>query len=218
MPENSPPSRDISPLKAQRILHILAELHPDAHCELNFSSPFQLLIATILSAQTTDKKVNAVTEKLFSCYRTPADFRSIPPAQLEKIIHEIGLFHNKAKNILATCRLLEEDFDGQIPRTLEELTRLPGVGRKTANVVLANAFNIPTLAVDTHVFRVSNRLGLAHADNVSLTEEQLKTVVPVEQWIATHHRLIWHGRRVCSARRPDCGVCALNRLCPSNLP
>ncbi|MDR3271496.1 MAG: endonuclease III, partial [Peptococcaceae bacterium] len=180
----------------RHILQILGDLYPDAECELNFSNPFQLLIATILSAQTTDQKVNRVTAKLFALYPTPALLMAAPLSEVENLLHEIGLFRNKAKNILAASRILNEDYAGVIPRTMEELMRLPGVGQKTANVVLANAFQIPTLAVDTHVFRVSNRLGLADSAKVLEVEEQLKAVVPRKDWIAVHHRLIWHGRRV----------------------
>jgi len=203
------------PQKVQAILHLLELTYPDAHCELNFTSPFELLIATMLSAQATDKKVNQVTDKLFQHYKTPEDFCALTQKELENLIKEIGLYHNKAKNILATCRILVDKYDGKVPATMEDLTELPGVGRKTANVVLSNAFNIPALAVDTHVARVSNRLGLASGSNPDLIEEQLKRVIPSSQWIQAHHWLIWHGRRLCAARSPKCPECPLNHLCPS---
>lgn len=199
--------------QVEEILAILAKTYPDAHCELNFTNPFELLIATILSAQCTDKRVNLVTEKLFAKYPGPEEIMQLGQGGLENEIKECGLFHNKAKNILATCRVLLEKFDGQVPKTLEELISLPGVGRKTANVVGSNAFGIPAIAVDTHVFRVANRLGLAQSDNVEKVEAQLQQAIPKEQWIKAHHWLIWHGRRTCDARRPKCGDCTLQHVC-----
>lgn len=197
----------------QMIFEFLEKTYPDAHCELNFSNPFQLLIATILSAQATDRKVNQITERLFQKYTTPQDLLSISQEELEKEIKEIGLYHNKAKNILATCRILVEKYQGKVPCDFSALTELPGVGRKTANVVLSNAFGIPALAVDTHVLRVSNRLGLAAGDNPNLVEEQLKGVIPKEKWSLAHHLLIWHGRRTCLARHPKCQLCPLLSQC-----
>lgn len=206
----------------QSILLILAQTYPEATCELNYHTPFQLLIATILSAQTTDKKVNIVTSTLFADYPAPADFVTLSPEELEEKIKMIGLYHMKAKNILATCRILLSEYQGKVPQTMEELLKLPGVGRKTANVVLANAFSIPAFAVDTHVFRVSNRIGLAHSDNILEVEEQLKSNIPREQWIIAHHWLIWHGRRICLARNPRCNQCPLQDHCQffhsDNLP
>lgn len=196
-----------------RIIEILEATYPEAHCELNFRNPFQLLIATILSAQSTDKRVNLVTEKLFAKYETPEDYIKLGQLGLEDEIKELGLFHNKAKNILATCQVLIEQFKGQVPASLEQLTQLPGVGRKTANVVASNAFGIPAIAVDTHVFRVSNRLGLASSGNVRATEEQLMAVIPRDKWIKAHHWLIWHGRRICESRRPKCDICPLKNHC-----
>lgn len=204
-----PPDSD----KVNTILTALDQLYPDADCELDFQNPFQLLIATILSAQCTDKKVNKVTSRLWSRLQSPADFVALGQDGLETEIRELGLFHNKAKNIIATCRELVTKYDGQVPQTIKELESLPGVGRKTANVVASNAFGVPALAVDTHVFRVSNRLGLAQSNNVNQVEEQLKAVIPQDHWIKAHHQLIWHGRRICAARRPQCALCPLQAVC-----
>ena len=191
----------------------LQRLYPEAKAELHFSNPFETLIATILSAQCTDKRVNVVTETLFAQVRSPAEMLRLSQEELEERIHSCGVYRNKAKNILAACRILQEEYGGEVPGTIEELVRLPGVGRKTANVVYANAFGGDAIAVDTHVFRVSNRLGLAHAKNVEATEEQLMEAIPKELWSTAHHWLIFHGRRVCHARKPDCGSCTLARLC-----
>lgn len=203
------------PQKVDPILTLLEKTYPDAHCELNFSTSFELLIATMLSAQATDKKVNQVTEKLFKNYKTPEDFLTLTQKEMESLIKEIGLYHNKAKNILATCHILVDKYGGNVPDSMDALTQLPGVGRKTANVVLSNAFNIPALAVDTHVLRVSNRLGLASGTNPDLIEEQLKRSIPRSQWIQAHHWLIWHGRRLCTSRSPKCQDCPLSSLCPN---
>lgn len=202
----------------QTILKIIEQMYPDAHCELNFSNPFQLLIATILSAQATDRKVNQITARLFQKYSTPQELLQMTQDELEQEIKEIGLYHNKAKNILATCRILVEKHQGNVPRNFEELTELPGVGRKTANVVLSNAFGIPALAVDTHVLRVSNRLGLATGNNPDSVEEQLKKWIPQEKWSLAHHLLIWHGRRICHAKRPQCQLCPLLLDCAEAQP
>lgn len=197
----------------RNILNILGEMYPDAHCELNFSNPFELLIATILSAQSTDQQVNKVTKDLFAKYPTPLDFLHLSEEELAEEIKRIGLFRNKSKNILATCRILVDKYNGEVPQTREELEKLPGVGRKTANVVLNNAFGIPALAVDTHVQRVANRLGLAESKTPLETEQQLMSRIPEEEWGITHHRLIWHGRRMCSARNPKCSECRLLPFC-----
>lgn len=199
----------------KNILSILETTYPEAHCELNFTTPFELLIATILSAQATDKKVNQITDRLFEKYKNPENFLNLSQAELEKEIKEIGLYHNKAKNILATCKLLVDQYQGEVPSELNALTELPGVGRKTANVVLSNAYGIPAMAVDTHVLRVSNRLGLALGTNPETIEKQLMSIIPREKWIHTHHLLIWHGRRICSARNPKCLECPLIAHCPS---
>jgi endonuclease III len=196
-----------------KIIDILEETYPDAHCELVHESAFELLVATVLSAQTTDKKVNQVTEKMFKKYNTPEAFAKIEQEELEKEIKEIGLYRNKAKNIIALSKMIIEEYNGIVPGTMEELTRLPGVGRKTANVVLSNAFGVPAIAVDTHVFRVSNKIGLAKTKDVSETEEQLMKNIPKERWSKAHHLLIFHGRRTCSARKPNCSKCTINAYC-----
>lgn len=198
---------------SKKILEILHSLYPDAHCELNFTTPFQLLIATILSAQCTDIKVNQVTETLFTKYPTVYDYLDLSQEQLENEIRSIGLYKSKSKNILATCHILVSKYSGEVPQTREELESLPGVGRKTANVVLSNAFGIPAIAVDTHVFRVSNRLRLAKSEQVLDTEEQLMKRIPKKLWSDAHHWLIWHGRRVCQARSPKCSICELLPYC-----
>lgn len=197
----------------RKILDILAELYPDAHCELNFRNPFELLIATILSAQTTDRQVNKVTKSLFEKFPTPELFLTLTEEELANYIRGIGLYRTKSKNILKTCRILVDKYDGKVPQTREQLEELPGVGRKTANVVLSNAFGIPALAVDTHVHRVANRLALADSTTPLETEKQLMKRVPRSEWSDTHHRIIWHGRRVCSARNPKCHACALQPYC-----
>lgn len=197
------------------ILKRLEEHYPEAKPALHFASPFQLLIATILSAQTTDRQVNAVTDGLFETHPDAASMAGLNQSELEGIVKSCGFYKTKAKNILATCRALIEKYGGKVPRTMEELTALPGVGRKTANVVLSNAFGTPAIAVDTHVFRVSNRLGLADAKDVFETEKQLMEAIPKDKWSQAHHWLIWHGRRVCDARKPDCKRCFLNDICKS---
>lgn len=204
--------------KAERTKQIVAGLqgtYPNAHCELDYKNPFQLLIATILSAQCTDKQVNIVTAALFKKYRTASDFAQVPLADLEKDIKRIGLFRAKAKNIQACCRALTEKHGGRVPGTMEELTALDGVGRKTANVVLGNAFNINVgIVVDTHVARLSHRLGLTRLAAPEKIEQKLQKLVPREQWCSFSHLLIWHGRRRCGARSPDCDCCEVRQLCP----
>ena len=202
--------------KAERIGHILdvlAETYPDAAPQLDFTNPFELLVATILSAQCTDKQVNKVTANLFPAYGTPERMAAATEAELEPYIKGCGLFKTKGKNIIAASRILVEKYNGQVPQTREELMALPGVGRKTANVVLSNAFGQPAIAVDTHVFRVSNRMGLAQAKDVEHTEEQLMENIPMEKWSIAHHWLIFHGRRVCSARNPACADCPVRPYC-----
>lgn len=183
---------------------------------LHFETPFEALIATMLSAQSTDKRVNAVTSKLFKVANTPKDFANMDINELENWIKSIGIYKNKAKNIKATSKILLEDYNGKVPKEKAELIKLPGVGNKTANVVLANAFDIPAFAVDTHVFRVSNRIGLADGKNVEQTEVQLTENVPKKDWNITHKRLITHGRAICKARNPLCEECELNKLCLYN--
>lgn len=199
--------------KTKEILDILKETYPDAKCELNYETPFQLLVATILSAQTTDKKVNQVTESLFKDYPDLDSFLKLTNEELEGRIREIGLYRNKAKNLILMCNQLKNNFNGEVPKTMEGITSLAGAGRKTANVVLSNAFNVPSIAVDTHVFRVSNRLGLADSDNVLEVEKQLQKELPKKEWSLAHHLLIFHGRRCCIARKPKCEECPLAHLC-----
>ncbi|GFN35780.1 endonuclease III [Tepidimicrobium xylanilyticum] len=197
----------------KKVIDILMELYPDAKAELNYSNPFELLIATILSAQCTDAQVNRTTEKLFKELKTPEDYLKLTDEELGERIRSCGFYKTKSKNILSTCRLLIEKFNGQVPNTIEELMTLPGVGRKTANVVLSNAFSIPAIAVDTHVFRVSNRIGLADSDNVLETEKDLMNNIDKSMWSKAHHLLIFHGRRICKARKPLCQKCPLTDYC-----
>ena len=187
-------------------------MYPDARPELNFTNPYETLVATMLSAQCTDKQVNKVTPAVFARYPDAASMAAASVEDLYPMVKSCG-FKSKAGNIIEACRLIVARHGGEIPGTLEELTALPGVGRKTANVVLANAFHVPALAVDTHVFRVSNRLGLADAKTVEETEKQLMRAIPKKDWCDAHHWLIWHGRRVCKAQHPLCGECALRPLC-----
>ena len=191
------------------VLEELEELYPQAGAELNFTNPFETVVATVLAAQCTDKRVNMVTARLFPMYPDAKAMAQLTPEELEPMIQECGLYHNKARSIVELSRMLVEKYDGRVPDTMEELVALPGVGRKTANVVLANAFGQPAFAVDTHVFRVRNRIGLAHASNVQETERQLMAAVPRERWSHTHHLLIWHGRRCCAARKPACERCPI---------
>ena len=211
--------RQTTQAKAARVRKIIAGLqktYPDAHCELNFSNPLELLIAVILSAQCTDKRVNIVTAELFKKYRTAADYANADRAELEQAIKTTGFFRNKAKNLQACCRKLVELHGGQLPRTMEELTHLDGVGRKTANVVLGNAFNLNVgIVVDTHVTRLASRLGLTRHTNAEKIEQDLRQLVPQDQWTLFSHWLIWHGRRRCFARKPDCAGCEIKKLCPS---
>ena len=199
--------------RTKKIAEILKETYPDAQCELNFKTPFQLLVATILSAQTTDKKVNEVTETLFKDSPDVDSFLKLTNDELEERIKQIGLYRNKSKNLILMVRQLKENFNGEVPKTMEGIMSLAGAGRKTANVVLSNAFGIPSIAVDTHVFRVSNRLGLADSDNVLEVEKQLQKEFPKKEWTLMHHVLIFHGRRCCTARNPKCSQCPVNYLC-----
>ncbi len=194
------------------ILAELKRLYPDAKPELNFSNPYETLVATILSAQCTDKQVNKVTPAVFARYPDVASMAAASVEDLYPMVKSCG-FKSKAGHIIDACRMIVAQYGGEVPSTLEELVKLPGVGRKTANVVLAFAFNIPALPVDTHVFRVSNRLGLVDASTVEETERQLMKVIPKKDWQEAHHWLIFHGRRVCKAQRPMCEVCTLHDLC-----
>ncbi|MGA2788949.1 MAG: endonuclease III [Verrucomicrobiota bacterium] len=210
--------RETIKAKSTRLKKIITALNrtcPKAHCELNHAGPLELLIATILSAQCTDKRVNIVTKELFEKYRSAADYANASPAELESAIKSTGFFRNKAKNIRACCRKLVGRHAGKVPRTMEELTQLDGVGRKTANVVLGNAFGINVgVVVDTHVARLSQRLGLTKQKSPEKIELELMTLVPQKQWTLFSHWLIWHGRRRCDARRPDCVNCEIKKLCP----
>ncbi|UUZ79399.1 endonuclease III [Paenibacillus sp. P26] len=200
--------------KVRHILDTIAEMFPDAHCELHHSNPFELTIAVLLSAQCTDETVNKVTADLFQKYKRPEDYLAVPLEELEQDIRRIGLFRNKAKNIQALSAMLLDKYGGEVPQEHEKLTELPGVGRKTANVVVSNAFGVPAIAVDTHVERVSKRLGLANEkDSVLEVEKKLMKRVPKDEWTQTHHRLIFFGRYHCKAQNPNCAVCPLLDLC-----
>ena len=201
--------------RARRINRELIELYPDVHTELNFGSPLELLVATILSAQTTDKRVNLVTPTLFARYRTAADYASADRAELEKMIQSTGFFRAKANSLIGLGQALCDRFGGEVPARLPDLVTLPGVGRKTANVVLGNAFGIPGITVDTHFARLSRRFGWTTSTDPVKIEAEVGSLFPRKEWTDLSHRMIWHGRRVCLARRPACGACALARLCPS---
>ncbi len=201
--------------RARKIISALQRTYPDAHCELNFGNPLELLIATILSAQCTDKQVNLVTAGLFKKYDSAKAFADAPLAEIEAAVKSTGFFRNKAKNIKACCTTLIEKFGGEVPRTMDELHSLAGVGRKTANVVLGNAFGINVgVVVDTHVSRLSHRLGLTRQTDAVKIETELMKIVPQADWTLFSHWLIWHGRRRCAARKPDCAHCELMELCP----
>jgi endonuclease-3 len=202
--------------RVEQLVEAFPEIYPGAHCELDFKNPLQLLIATILSAQCTDKRVNMVTPALFKKYRTAADYAKAKPAELENAIKSTGFFRNKAKSIRAATSMIAEKFNGRVPETMDELRELPGVGRKTANVVLGNAFGKNEgIVVDTHVARLSQRLGLTKQTDPEKIERDLMKLVPREHWTNWSHWLIWHGRRRCFARKPDCSQCEIFRLCPS---
>lgn len=196
-----------------KVLQILQSMYPNPTTALEHSNPYELLVATILSAQCTDERVNQITRKLFPAFPTPHHLAQASFEEVAELVRSAGLWQTKARNLIKTAQILVEQHGGQVPQTREELEALPGVGRKTANVVLANAFGIPTIAVDTHVFRVANRLGLASASNVNQTEEQLMEAIPQEYWIDAHHWLILHGRALCKARRPLCTECPLQEHC-----
>jgi len=202
--------------RVERLIEIWQKVYPDAHTELNFKNPLELLIATILSAQCTDKRVNMVTPALFKKYRTAKDYANASQAELENAIKSTGFFRNKAKSIRAATSRIAEKFGGKVPSTMEELRELPGVGRKTANVVLGNAFGKNEgIVVDTHVARLSQRLGLTKHKDAERIERDLMRLVPREHWTNWSHWLIWHGRRRCYARKPDCSNCEVFKLCPS---
>ncbi|WP_405143501.1 endonuclease III [Sphaerisporangium sp. NBC_01403] len=194
---------------------ILAETYPDAHCELDFGNPLELLVATILSAQCTDKRVNLVTPVLFAKYRTAADYAGADRDELEEIIRSTGFFRAKANSIMGMAQALCDRYGGEVPGKLKELVTLPGVGRKTANVVLGNAFDVPGITVDTHFQRLTRRFGWTTETDPVKIEHAVGDLIPKSEWTQMSHYLIWHGRRVCHARRPACGVCPLAGLCPS---
>lgn len=201
-----------------KIIGLLKKEYPDAHCALDHSNPLELLIATILSAQCTDKRVNIVTADLFRKYRTAEDFVQVSPSELENDIRSTGFFRNKAKSIQGACRIISEKYKGRVPNTLDELLELPGVARKTANVVLGTAFGITSgIVVDTHVSRLSQRLGLSDEKQPEKIENDLMALVPRKDWIIFSHLLIWHGRAVCHARKPLCEECVVEKFCPSSL-
>ena len=208
--------RSDEPARIERITAALDKLYPDAHCELDFKSPFQLLVATILSAQCTDKRVNMVTPTLFARFPDPYAMAAATQAQLEELIKTTGFFRNKAKNIRGAAQVLCDDFDGEVPRTMAELLTLPGVARKTANVVLGTAFGINEgFVVDTHIGRLSQRLALTTEEDPVKIERDLCAIIPQPRWTLLGHQLIFHGRRVCDARKPDCAHCTLLPDCPS---
>jgi endonuclease-3 len=193
----------------------LADLYPDAHCELDFTTPLELLVATILSAQCTDKRVNMVTPTLFAKYPTAADLAAADRSDIETIIMSTGFFRAKTTSIIGMAQALCDRFGGEVPPRLKDLVTLPGVGRKTANVVLGNAFGIPGITVDTHVHRLSKRFGWTTSDDPVKIEAEIGKLIPRKEWTVLSHRVIWHGRRVCHARKPACGACALAPMCPA---
>ena len=201
--------------RARQINKILAQTYPDAHCELNFENAFQLLIATVLSAQTTDVRVNLTVPELFAKYPTPEDLAAADPEDVERILKPTGFFRAKTKSAMGLSAELRDRFAGEVPRTLEELVTLPGVGRKTANVVLGNAFDVPGITVDTHFGRLARRFGWTTSTEPEKVEQEVGELFPKSEWTMLSHRLIWHGRRICHARKPACGVCPVARLCPS---
>jgi endonuclease III len=209
-------AKGTDPKRVSAILAKLDEAYPDATCELNHENAFQLLIATILSAQCTDVRVNQVTQELFKKYKTPEDFAYASPAELEKEIRPTGFFRNKTKSIMGASKGIIEKFGGQVPQTMEEILTLPGVARKTGNVVLGTAYGIASgVVVDTHVQRLSNRLDLTHNEDPKKIEQDLMAIIPKGKWIQFSHQLIWHGRRVCFARKPNCVACNMNHICYS---
>jgi endonuclease III len=211
----APPSRTALVRRARRINRELALMYPDAHTELNFTTPLELLVATILSAQTTDRRVNMVTPVLFARYRTAADYAAANREDIEKIIQSTGFFRAKTTSLIGLGQALCDRFGGEVPNRMRDLVTLPGVGRKTANVVLGNAFGIPGITVDTHFARLSRRFGWTTQADPNKIESEVGALFPRSEWTMLSHRLIWHGRRVCHARRPACGACGVARLCPS---
>ena len=211
----TPPSPvNVLKRRTRRIHAELTKLYPQVHTELDYTTPLQLVVATILSAQCTDKKINQITPALFARYPDAKAFAEANVKELRKMIHESGFFRAKARNIMACCKGLVEKHGGEVPRTMEELIQLAGIGRKTANVILGNAFGIPGLPVDTHVRRLSQRMGLTVLDDPVKIERELNELVPVKDWTDFSHRVIYHGRRVCFARKPRCSQCVVAQICP----
>jgi endonuclease III len=201
--------------RAAKIVQLLEKEHPDAKIALHYVTPLELLVATILSAQTTDERVNIVTKQLFKKYTKPQDYANVDIKELEQDIRSTGFYHNKAKNVQKTCQILVEKYAGQVPKTMEDLLELPGVARKTANIVLFNAYGVTAgIAVDTHVHRLAQRLGLTENEDQNKIEQDLMKLVPKEQWMHLTDLLIFHGRRVCTAKKPNCAGCILNKICP----
>lgn len=199
-----------------KIIALLEILYPNAKTALNYNSPLEILVATMLSAQTTDVRVNIVTETLFKKYKSAKDYADVDIKELETDIHSTGFYHNKAKNLKACCQLLVDKFHGKVPKTMEELIELPGVARKTANIVLYNAYGVTAgIAVDTHVMRLSQRLGLTQEKDQNKIEQDLMAITPKEKWMPLTDLLIFHGRQVCTAKKPRCDICVLNKICPS---
>ena len=208
-------SRSALVRRARKINRLLAQRYPDAHIELDFSTPLELLVATVLSAQTTDVRVNQVTRELFARYHTAKDYAAAERADIERIIQPTGFFRVKADTLIKLGAKLVEDFGGEVPRRLDQLVTLPGVGRKTANVVLGNGFGIPGITVDTHFGRLSRRFGWTDSDDPVKVEQDVGALFPKSEWVMLSHRLIFHGRRTCHARKPACGACVVAALCPS---
>ncbi|MGA2522638.1 MAG: endonuclease III [Candidatus Bathyarchaeia archaeon] len=201
--------------RVAKVIEFLEKKYPDAKTALTYSNPLEMLVATMLSAQTTDARVNIVTQKLFKKYRTPEDYANANLKELEQDIRSTGFYHNKARNLQKCCQMLVEKFDSQVPKTMEELVELPGVARKTANIVLNNSYGIIAgIAVDTHVHRISQRLGLTENEDATKIEQDLMKITPMEKWMKLTDLLIFHGRQVCIARRPKCDICVLNKICP----
>ena len=209
------PSRTALVRRARRINRELAALYPDAHCELDFTNPLELLVATILSAQTTDRRVNMITPVLFAKYRTAADYAGADRAEVEQIIESTGFFRAKTTSLIGLGQALCDRFGGEVPGRLADLVTLPGVGRKTANVVLGNAFGVPGITVDTHFGRLAQRFGWTQQSDPVKIEHEVGDLVPKAEWTMLSHRLIWHGRRVCHSRKPACGACGIAALCPA---
>ncbi|TLQ48269.1 endonuclease III [Streptomyces marianii] len=214
-PAGKPESRLAMVRRARRINRELADVYPYAHPELDFLNPFQLLVATVLSAQTTDLRVNQTTPALFAKYPTPEDMAAAAPEELEELIRPTGFFRSKAKSLLGLSRVLRDDFGGEVPGRLEDLVRLPGVGRKTAFVVLGNAFGVPGITVDTHFMRLARRWKWTEQEDPVKIEAEIAEIFPKSEWTMLSHRVIFHGRRICHARKPACGACPITHLCPS---